>query len=77
MSASSDREPWIIRRLRPWHWRHPRFVLFTEILVSVWLIVAGALLCSIGDWMGAFLFVAAALILWLVHLFQRSLDGRR
>jgi hypothetical protein len=45
-----------------------------ELLVSVWLITVGALLVADGYWGGAFCFVGAALLLWFLYLFQRSVD---
>lgn len=78
MATSPQHLPWAVEHLtQDWHRRHPRAVVITESFVAGWLVVLGILLCSIGDWLGALLFGAAALLVWFLRVFWRSVrrDG--
>jgi hypothetical protein len=75
MPSGSDLPRLVNHLTTAWHRRHPRLGVFSQILVSVWVIVLGLLLCSIGDGAGSLLFVAAGLPMWCVYVFQRSLEA--
>ena len=55
---------------------HPRTIGATQVLVGVWLVVLGAILCWGGYWWGASLFVVAALPFWVAYqLLQPSVGS--
>lgn len=65
--------PWVVSHLTgPWHRRHPRVFVGMELLVAAWLVTLGAILSAEGYWEGALLFLGAALLLWFLYLFERS-----
>lgn len=70
--------PWIVKALTgPWHWRHPRFFVGMELLVSVWLVTIGVIICAEGYWEGALCFLGAALMLSFLYVFERTLARAR
>jgi hypothetical protein len=48
-------------------YRHPRTIGATQVVVGVWLVVLGAILCWGGYWWGVSLFVMAALLFWIAR----------
>jgi hypothetical protein len=53
-----------------------------RVVVAVWLVVVGSILCSIGDWPGALLFVAASLSFgatwadfWVANHLDRTINS--
>jgi hypothetical protein len=71
--APFDDAPWIVRHLTgPWHWGHPRSFIAIELVVSVWVVTAGALLVANGYWEGALCFALAALLLAFLYAFGRA-----
>lgn len=73
MRPSPDNVPWIVTRLTTnWGRHHPRFVIVTQLVVTGWIVIMGAILLSIGDWPGVLLLVLAGLILWYLYEFHRS-----
>ncbi len=80
MPHSPETAPWAVRRLTfATSRRYPRLVGSIRTLVALWLTALGALLCSIDDWPGALLFVAAGLMLvvawadfWIARHVPRS-----
>jgi hypothetical protein len=60
--------------------RHVKGVAVVRLLVAIWLVILGAILCAFGHWGGAFLFVAAGLVGSLAYLVPRwklALDAPR
>jgi hypothetical protein len=47
--------------------RHSRFFASVQVVVGIWLVVLGAILCWGGYWWGVSLFVVAALCFWVVY----------
>jgi hypothetical protein len=43
-----------------------------EILVGLWLVILGAIACSLGHWWGVLLIVVSILPFWLGQEFLRS-----
>jgi hypothetical protein len=75
MQPSDHNVPWIVRTLTgPWHRRHARLFIGMELLVSVWLVAVGVLIAADGYWEGVLCFAGAALLLWFLYLFQRSVN---
>ena len=61
-----------IRRLVPqYEWRHVKGIAAIRVLVALWLVFLGAILCAYGYWWGAALFVVAGLMGWLAYLMPR------
>jgi len=72
LQASTKTVPWIIRRfVSKYEWRHVKGIAAIRVLVALWLIILGAILCGYGYWWGASLFVAAGLVGWLAYQMPR------
>ena len=66
--------PSLIRRISTeFGLRHVRGVAITRLLVTVWLVILGSFFCLLGHWywLGALLFVPAALNGWLAYQMPR------
>jgi len=65
----------IPRFIRGWapqyEWRHVKGIAAIRVLVALWLVFLGAVLCAYDYWWGAFLFVVAGLIGWLAFQMPR------
>jgi hypothetical protein len=51
-----------------------------RVVVALWFVILGAILCGYGYWWGAFLFVAAGLTGWFAYQMPRwksVLDAER
>jgi len=60
--------PQVIRRRVPqYEWRHVKGIAAIRVVVALWLLFLGAILCAYGYWWGASLFVVAGLIGWLAY----------
>jgi hypothetical protein len=72
LQASTKTVPWIIRRfVSKYEWRHVKGIAAIRVLVALWLIILGAILCGYGYSWGASLFVAAGLVGWLAYQMPR------
>lgn len=70
----------IMRTTTRFGWRHANGIAVIRFLVAVWLVCLGVIFCAFGDWWGAFLFVAAALVGSLAYLMPRwklALDAQK
>lgn len=75
---SSSSAPTMYRGpLSEWGSRHVRGVAFIRLAVAIWLVCLGTVFCVLGEWWGALLFAAAALVGWLAYRGFRSQAGRR
>jgi 1,4-dihydroxy-2-naphthoate octaprenyltransferase len=45
--------------------RHPVLMAWARFVAGAWLVILTALLCSIGDWWGLVLLLAAGLLFWV------------
>jgi hypothetical protein len=61
-----------LRGLVPqYEWRHVKGIAALRVLVALWLVFLGAILCAYGYWWGAALFVVAGLLGWLAYQMPR------
>jgi signal transduction histidine kinase len=70
----------ILRTTTGFGWRHANGIAVIRFLVAVWLVCLGVIFCAFGDWLGALLFVAAALVGALAYLMPRwkvALDAQK
>jgi len=80
---SIESVPWVVRHLTTsFSRRHARVSGGVRVVVAVWLVVVGSILCSIGDWPGALLFVAASLSFgatwadfWVANHLDRTINS--
>jgi len=77
--ASNYTIPWVIVRVASkFEWRHVKGIAAIRVLVAVWLLFLGSILCAYGYWWGASLFLAAGLAGWLAYempRWKRALDA--
>ena len=82
-TAPTKPVPSLIRRFSTeYGLRHVRGVALTRLLVTVWLVILGSFFCVLGHWywLGALLFVPAALNGWLAYQMPRwkpALDAEK
>jgi hypothetical protein len=61
-------------------WRHVKGVAVVRYLVAIWLVILASIFCANGEWWGALLYVAAAVVGWLAYQMPRwklALDAGR
>jgi di/tricarboxylate transporter len=72
MYTSTRPVPKIIsRNVTRFGWRHVKGVAVIRLLVAIWLVILGSFMCASGQWWGAFLFAAAAVVGWLAYQMPR------
>ncbi len=54
---------------------HPRAVVAIRVVVGIWLLVAGAILCASDYWWGVLMVVPAALHFYLAYREDHSVRG--
>ena len=81
MYTSTRPVPKIIsRNVTRFGWRHVKGVAVIRLLVAIWLVILGSFMCASGQWWGAFLFAAAAVVGWLAYQMPRwklALDAEK
>jgi Na+/H+-translocating membrane pyrophosphatase len=81
MQASTTSMPTFIERtVTKFEWRHVKGIAAIRVLVALWLLFLGSILCAYGYWWGAILFVVAGLVGWLAYQMPRwklALDAER
>jgi hypothetical protein len=61
--ASTKTVPRIVRRsVSHYEWRHVRGIAAIRVVVALWLVTLGVILCANGYWWGMSLFLVAALV---------------
>jgi hypothetical protein len=49
METSTENVPWIIRRFTSkYEWRHVKGIAAIRVVVAIWLVVLGVILCAYG-----------------------------
>jgi Na+/H+-translocating membrane pyrophosphatase len=72
MQASTTTMPKFIERsVTNFEWRHTKGIAAIRVLVALWLLFLGSILCAYGYWWGAILFVVAGLVAWLAYQMPR------
>lgn len=69
---------WVLNNLfSPFVARHARPFAIVDVVVAIFLTFIGVALLTIGDWGGAFLFVATAFMFWLAYVLVRGTQSAR
>lgn len=64
--------PSLVRRTTTeFGWRHVAGIAVIRLLVAVWLVCLGVILCAFGQWWGVFLFPVAGFVGWLGYQMPR------
>ncbi len=65
-----------VTRQPRWRWerRHPRLIVRVRVAIGIWLLVAGAILLSEGNWWGVVMVAPAALHFYLAYRLRRAVQ---